>query len=461
MSDKAFSNTPAAVEAVLTKATERGLRDVQFCLFDSYGHMMAKRANVANLRKALTEGTNMVAAILAAAPSGTDLIESNPHADPADGFRDGVLLMDAESCRDFPLEADGDGLLLIGEFTDSTREYCVRARLREELARLRSLGYLAYGAFELESVPLKESLDTLRRKSVNALAYHTGYERPYQMVPGQEDRDYLDELNAACAGMDIELDAQHAEFKFLIETSLRPQLGLRIADNAALFKNVAKLLARQRGFLMSFMARWHHRHQGCGAHINVSLKHAESGDSAFFDAGAPDNLSPQVRHFVAGLHAYLPELFLLIAPNLNSYKRFLPGLFTPLNNTWGVNNKTVANRVINQSPGTARVEMRLAGADVSPHLGLLAVVMAGRRGLEERLEPPAPVTGNGWDAAAGEPAFPTTFAGAIETFERSRLARDTLGDAFVDGYVGDRRWQIGAFERAVTDWELQMFADGA
>lgn len=456
-----FVNDSADIEAVLQRASERALRDVQFCLFDSYGHMATKRVNVANLRKAMTDGTNMVAAILAASPSGTDLVPSSPHVDPDDGFRDGTLLMDATSCRDFILESGGKGLLLIGEFVDPTRAYCVRALLRDELARLETLGYAAYGAFEVESVPLQETLDSLRLTSVHGLAFRHGFQRPYQLVPDAEDRAYLEELNGVCAAMGIELDAQHAELRFLIETSLRPELGLRIADNAALYKNLAKHLARQRGFLMSFMARWHHEQQGCGAHINLSLRHVRSGEPAFFDADAPDRLSDVVKHFVGGLHACLPELFLLLAPNINSYKRFVPGLFTPLTNTWGINNKTVANRVLNQTPATARVEMRLAGADVSPHLGLLAVLVAGRRGLEQRIEPPPPVIGNGWDTAPGDgPGFPASFDAAIDAFEASSLARETFGNAFVDSYVGDRRWQLEQFALAVTDWELQMFGDG-
>jgi glutamine synthetase len=455
-------NEASAVDAVLAEAANRGLQHVHFGFFDAYGHLIAKRSHVANLQKAMNDGTNMVAAIFSAAPSGTAMILSNPLVDPERGFSDGVLRMDAASCRDFPLEADGRGMLLLGEFVDTTGEYCVRHQLRRELERWQSLGLRVCGAFELECVMLDESPASIGKTSVNAVRVRPGYARPYQLVADPDARAFLESLDGLCERMGVAVDAQHQEFMHLLETSLRPELGLRIADNAALYKNMTKQLARERGYTASFMARWHHDHQGCGAHINLSLQDAASGACVFFDGAADDRLSPTLKHFVAGLQAYLPQLFLLLAPNLNSYKRFVPGLFTPLNNSWGIDNKTVAFRVVNRSAETARVEVRPAGADVSPHLGLLAVLVAGRLGITERLVPLDPVVGNGW-AVADPPdrAFPLTFAAAIDAFAASEVARSCLGAQFVDMYVSDRRWQIEQFERAVTDWELQMFADGA
>jgi glutamine synthetase len=451
----------ADIDAVLATARERGLSHVHFALFDGYGHLISKRSHVDNLKKAMTDGSSMVAAIFSADPSGRAMITSSALAQPDSGFGDALLRLDADSCRDFPLDAEGRGLLLIGEFLGAQGDYCPRAQLRRELLRWQSLGLQARGAFELECVMLEEDLESLARTSVKALKVRQAYARPYQLVTAPQERAFLDALNELCARMDVAIDAQHPEFMHLLESSLRPELGLRIADNAALYKNMTKHLARARGFTASFMARWHPEQQGCGAHINLSLLRTDDGESAFYDAQAEDRLSTTLKHFVGGLQAYLPELFLLLAPNLNSYKRFVPGLFTPLCNSWGVDNKTVAYRVINQSPGAARIEVRPAGADVSPHLGLLAVLLAGRQGIEQKLDPLDPVVGNGWaqEDVAGS-GFPLRFDAAIDAFEASALARNALGSRFVDWYVSDRRWQIDQFQSAITDWELQMFADG-
>lgn len=157
-------------------------------------------------------------------------------------------------------------------------------------------------------------------------------------------------------------------------------------------------------------------------------------------------MSATMKHFVAGLQAYVPVLFLMLAPHLNSYKRFQPGLFTPLTKTWGINDKTVAFRV--------------AGADVCAHIALMAVLGAGRLGIEQKLELAPPVEGDGWAVkdAPGE-KFPVTFAEAIDRFEQSEVAKELLGTGFVAAFVGDRRWQIDQFAKTVTDWELKTFGN--
>ena len=155
----------------------------------------------------------------------------------------------------------------------------------------------------------------------------------------------------------------------------------------------------------------------------------------------------------------MPELFLLLAPNLNSYKRYAPGLFTPLNNSWSINNRTVALRVTNATPGSARVEVRPAGADVCPHLALLAVSIAGRLGIEEKIAPPAPLTGNGWvETDTGAAPFPLEFGAAIEAFAGSEIARTHIGEGFVQDFVTDRKWQQETFAGTVTDWEVRTFS---
>jgi glutamine synthetase len=282
----------------------------------------------------------------------------------------------------------------------------------------------------------------------------------YAFVDQAGQAGLIDELIASCEAMGLPLDTAHAEFTDMLEVGLSPCSGVRVADNAALYKAVAKLVAARHGAYISFMARRSGTEQGCGAHINVSLKDPSSGKGLFYDEQSEHRLTPPALHFIGGLLRYLPELFLLLAPNLNSYKRFVPGIFTPLNNSWSINNRTVALRVSNETPGATRVEVRPAGADVSPHLALLAVCLAGRLGLEEKIEPPAPLTGNGWEVEeTGSRPLPLTFEAAIQAFETSKVARDHLGDGFVNDFVGDRKWQRAALAGTVTDWEIRTFGN--
>lgn len=454
-----MENREEDIARIIALAEERGIGQFQVALIDSVGRVVGKRYHVENLRKIMTEGLAIVSAVTSGIDPGGAPIETNPFFDPANSFADGMARGDATSCRDLPLVGDGKGLLIFGQFIDEMGAICPRAQLASEIERLADLGFDAYGAFELECAPLAESAATIAGKTPGAVVVRPGFERVYSFVHETMLDDLYTDLSNTCRAMDVQLDTVHSEFLNMIEVALRPATGVRIADNAALYKAIAKIVGQRHDTFMSFMARRHEAEQGCGAHINVSLRTTQSDDAAFFDAQADAQLSQTMRHFLGGLQRYTPELFLLLAPNLNSYKRFFPGLFTPLNNSWGVNNKTVAFRAINRNAGAARVEVRLAGADVNPHLGLLAVLACGRMGIEQRLEPPAPVEGDGWSLPDDDNGFPLTFAGAIERFETSKIARELLGDRFVDVFVTDRRWQQAQFEQSVTDWELKMFVD--
>lgn len=456
-----MKNSRESINKVLATVRERDLKYVTLGYFDTNARLRAKHYNAANLEKAFSEGTAWNLAILAMDPA-ENLIETNPFVLPENQYRDGVLLLVADTCRDFPLASDGRGLLILGQLVDEHRVHCPRAILHNELEQLRKLGVDAFGAFEFECYLLDETASSLRQKTPDTVVACKGFEKMYSFVDQVENAAFLENLVDVCESMGVGIDAIHSEYTSLLEAGLRPQRGIAFADNAALYKSVSKAVCRKHGIFASYMARRNDTEQGCGAHINISLVDNRTGAGCFHDAQAPDYMPPVLYHFLGGLQAYIPELFLLLAPHLNSFRRYAPGLFTPTTNTWGISNKTTAFRVVNVSPSAARVEIRIPGADVNPYLALAGVVLAGRRGMEEKLAPGPNTQHNGW-VAASPPGleFPTEFAGAIAKFRDSTVARAAFGDAFVDIFSADRQWQVARFNAAITDWELRMFAEGA
>jgi len=116
---------------------------------------------------------------------------------------------------------------------------------------------------------------------------------------------------------------------------------------------------------------------------------------------------------------------------------------------------------VTTSPALARIEFRVPGADVNPHLALAATLAAGRRGIEAGISPGAPVGGDAAAPGAAQgPAFPLDFAQAITAWRNSAFARETFGDLFVDAYALSREWEIEELARTVTDWELRQFGEG-
>jgi glutamine synthetase len=186
---------------------------------------------------------------------------------------------------------------------------------------------------------------------------------------------------------------------------------------------------------------------------------ARAGDNGFFEARAPGGMSALLTAFLGGLQRYVPELFVLFAPNVNSYKRFAPDCIAPHTNSWGINNKTVAFRVVNADAGHCRVEIRVAGADANPYLALAAAVAAGRAGIAQALAPSAACAGDA--SAPGAPAgapFPRELRAAVAAWRASPFAHESFGAAFVDAYARSREWQLHQFDAAITDWELQTYA---
>ena len=451
------NNSP--IECAVEKARQRGLVNFTLGYFDQNGRLRAKYCNTATLEKVLREGTALSMVALSSAPDETPM-QNSPFLDPANQFPDAELKVSAESCRDFPLDGEGMGQIFIGELMNDFAGYCPRALLGNELERYANLGISPYGAFEIEWYMLEEDRSSIIKKSAKDLQVRNGFEWFYSFVDHVKDnalyRDIMDTFDA----MDIPVETMHSEHSQLVEAALHPVQGIRIADNAGLFKWVMKAIAARHGLMASFMARRSTDSQGCGAHLNLSMLDSK-GTSVFYDQSGENKMSETMRHFLGGVLRYTPELFLLHAPNLNSYRRFKPGLFTPLSNTWGVNNKTVAFRVVTTSAGSARIESRIPGADISPHLGLLATLIAGRKGIEESIDPGDPVKGDGWTADDwNRLGFPLDFALAIGKFEHSPLARQVLGDKFVDFYVASRKWQLEDLANTITDWEVRTFIEG-
>ena len=135
-----------------------------------------------------------------------------------------------------------------------------------------------------------------------------------------------------------------------------------------------------------------------------------------------------------------------------------PRFWAPTEASWGVENRTCALRVIPGSAASQRVEYRIAAADINPYLALAAAIGSGLYGIEQRIEPDAPVEGNAYAQKFAETrALPRTLTEAAGRLRRSKAARELFGDAFVDHFAATREWEDREFRRAITDWELGRY----
>jgi glutamine synthetase len=195
---------------------------------------------------------------------------------------------------------------------------------------------------------------------------------------------------------------------------------------------------------------------GCSGHLHQSLWDVHHTTNLFYDPASPDKMSATMKHYVAGQLQLMPEMTALVCPTVNSYKRLVPGVWAPTNATWGIDNRTTALRVITGPlPKSTRVEYRLAGADMNPYLAIASTLAAGLYGIEQKLEPTAPIGANAYETDARP--LPQTLEQATALLQQSQAARGLLGEAFLDHYVHTREWEARQYQRAVTDWELQRY----
>jgi glutamine synthetase len=141
---------------------------------------------------------------------------------------------------------------------------------------------------------------------------------------------------------------------------------------------------------------------------------------------------------------------------VNTYKRYVPGVWAPLTASWGIENRTCAIRAIGGGPASTRLEYRQTAADINPYIAMATCLAAGLWGIDHKLEAPPPARG---DASSGGDfsGLPLTLKEATARLAASEVAPTILGPEFVDHYVRTRQWEVRQHERAVTEWELRRY----
>jgi glutamine synthetase len=169
------------------------------------------------------------------------------------------------------------------------------------------------------------------------------------------------------------------------------------------------------------------------------------------DADKEHGMSEVGRQFIAGQIAHLRELSILFAPNINSYKRYVPGSFAPTAIRWGRDNRTCALRLVGHGPGL-RLENRVPGGDVNPYLAVAGIIAAGLDGIKNKMKLEPAFTGNAYDSDS--PRVPASMPEALELWENSAWVKQTFGAEVQAHYANMARVEIAAYGKAVTDWEL-------
>ncbi|KAK3815119.1 MAG: glutamine synthetase [Benniella sp.] len=409
----------------------------------------------------------------------------------ANGYRDIIAIPDLSTFRRIPWE-NKIPFFLLSFYDPETRQplaVCPRGLLKRVTDELASLGWEAMCGAEFEFFNFKETPDTLAAK---------GHTNPEALTPGMFGysllrpalhQDYFYDIFDQCTSFGVNIESFHTETgPGVYEAALAYDSATKMADMANLFKLSVKQLGLQRGIMPTFMAKPYGDQPGCSGHLHFSIRDiatkanlfaaSSSGNTTNADQQDQEDwestvegvkhMSPLMKHFVAGLLTALPSIMCILAPNINSYKRLVENYWAPVTISWGIESRVSAIRVIGPpicDPKGTRLEMRVGGADINAHLAIAACIASGLYGIKKKLAiPVAPTTIELEEQiASGKAEFraerlPKSLKdSALKMLKKGSVAREVLGDAFVEHYAATRLNEYRLWETAVTSWETKRY----
>lgn len=440
-------------DTLKAEVAEGRIDTVLVCLVDMQGRLMGKRFHAAHFVETAWAETHCRNYLLA-----TDLEMDTPSGYAAasweKGYGDYVMRPDLATLRRLPW-LEGTAMVLcdvLDHHDHAPVPHSPREVLKAQIARAEAMGLAPVMATELEFFLFEQSHDTIRKGGFRDLVPLSGHNADYSILQTTRDEHVMRPVrnHLRAAGVPVENSKGEAETG-QAELNIRYSDALTCADNHTVAKHAVKEIADSRGVAASFLPKWHADKVGSAAHIHQSL--FREGTNAFHDAGAAHGMSQVMRHYLAGLIAYAPDMMVFLAPYVNSYKRFSPGTFAPTKTAWSVDNRTAGYRPVGEGSAGVRVECRIPGSDVNPYLACAAQPAAGLTGIEEMRELPAPVSGDiyGMEAVAD---VPRSLREATDRLRGSAMLRAAMGDRVVEHYTRAAEIEQEAFDRAVTDREI-------
>lgn len=373
------------------------------------------------------------------------------------GFPDALAQVDLGTARHVPW--DGGVPFFLGNFVNadgSAHPVCPRQTLKRVLARAEKMGFAVMTGFEFEWFNFRETPQSWAAKKGVGPEPITPGMFGYSLLRMADNPGFFNALMDEMAAFGIPIEGLHTETgPGVYEVAIAFSTALEQADRAILFKTGAREIGKRFGIMPSFMAKWNAAYPGCSGHIHQSLSDGKA--NLFHDAKSPRRMSKLFESYLAGQVAHLMEFGPMLWPTINSYKRLVDGFWAPVKPTWGLDNRTASFRVIAGSPKSTRLETRCPGADVNPYLAMAAVIAAGLNGVEKGLKLTAPpITGTN-QGAENVPRAPRSLIETTRIFQASEVARDWLGDTFVEHFAATREWEWRRWQDAVTDWELKRY----
>ncbi|SCV74164.1 BQ2448_6596 [Microbotryum intermedium] len=448
---------------------------VQVCAVDADGVLRGKIMAKDKFLSAAVDGFGFCSVVMGWDMHDQAYAKELKISNLANGYRDLIARIDLDTYRRTPTTPSLPFFLItfIEPTTNETLCACPRGLLQRIKDQIKAEGYDAYAGAEYEYFQFRETPVSVAAKDFKNLEPLTSGMHGYSMLRPELNSEYFHDIWDNCAKFGIPIEETGPG---VFESALAYQPALRMADNATLFKWVAKTTGLKYGIMPTFMAKPYADQPGCSGHVHISLRD-KSGKNVFAvedsevkdgraDAKYEDTkrISKTAEHFLAGVLLGLPDIMPLLVPTVNGYKRLVESFWAPTRVMYAYENRIASVRIISPplaSPSATRLEIRVPGADMNPHLTFSAILALGLHGIKEKLEltiPPIDTTQGGAASIQSFARLPRSLASATENMKApDSMARKVLGDDFVDHFAGTRENETDLFNATVTDWELKRY----
>lgn len=398
------------------------------------------------------------------------------------GYCDIMASIDLSTFRRIPWENNVPFFLVSFFDPKTSAPICADPRgvLRKVVDNAAARNLECISGVEFEYFNFKETPESVAQKGFTRLQPLTPGMHGYSLLRTQLNQEYFHALFDESLKFGIDIEGHHTETgPGVLETALAYTSAMRIADNAILYKFLAKSVGLKHGVLPSFMAKPWGNLPGCSGHVHVSLKDREGRNAFSLSEADRDHgranaafedtryLSQLGEHFLAGVLDGLPDVMPMLVPTINGYKRLVGGeaFWAPNAVTYGYDSRAASIRIISPPsvpPSATRLEVRVPGADMNPYFALSAIFQLGMRGITKQLELTTPPisTYQSYPARKEVISLPSSLEDATNAMMRpDSIAREVFGDDFVDHFGATREHEVRLWNAAVTNWEVERYLE--
>ncbi|MBC7510639.1 MAG: glutamine synthetase [Ferruginibacter sp.] len=451
---------PLSIDKIIQQLTEQNTQKVKVAITDMDGVLRGKMMSFEKFTSIAEKGFGFCNVVFGW-DAGDVAYDNNQYTGWHSGYPDAMAVVDINTFRQIPWENNTP--FFLADFKDdkgNDLNICPRSLLKKIIFQADDAGFTPYFSQEFEWFNLVDNTDELYAGRFRDVKPITQGMFGYSMQRASEKSAYFNDLFDLLKKFGVPIEGLHTETgPGVYEAAITYSEILEAADRAVLFKSGVKQIAHSHGMIATFMAKFNENLPGCSGHVHQSLWGKENKKNLFYDNKKLSGISTIMESYIAGQLACLPFILPMFAPTVNSYKRLVEGAWAPTTLTWAIDNRTTALRALPGSNTSTRLETRVVGSDSNPYLAMAACLAAGLYGIKNKLKLKTPATiGNGY-ADKKNGILPTNLWEATQAMKNSPIAKEILGEAFVEHFAATREWEWKQFSKVVTDWELKRYLE--